>query len=93
VHLIIEYITLSHLFLSDSGRNPESDRNFWNSGTFHLHIFFYILRNSNRTEGEIYPRNPRNPHGLIPGYSSRINRNPHSRLLPPPTVIITVCDT
>ena len=74
-----EYITLSHIFLSDSGRNPHSDRNFWNSGTFHLHIFSPLLRNSDRTGDQFYPRNPRNPTGLVTGYSSRINRNIHSR--------------
>jgi hypothetical protein len=80
-----EYITLSHIFRSDSDRNPESDRNFWNSWTFHLHIFPPILCNSDRTGVEFYPRNPWNPPGLNPAFSSRINRNPHSRLLPPPT--------
>jgi len=80
---IREYITLLHLFLSDSGWNPHSNWNFWNSGVFHLHIFFLIICNSNRTGVEIYSWNPWNPHRLASAFSSQINWNLHSRLLLP----------
>ena len=81
-----KYITLLHLLLLDYGQNPHSDWNFWNSRVFHLHIFFLIICNSDLTRDEIYPQNPqnpRNPHTLASAFSSCINWNLHSRLLPP----------
>ena len=60
-----EYITLLHLFLSDSGRILDSNWNFWNSRTFHLHIFFYIIHNSDWTLDQFYTWIPWNLPGLI----------------------------